>query len=541
MRMFAAALFILTALPALAQERLALVIGNDSYDHVPRLDKAVADARAIASKLRGMGFETLEGIDVDRRMMNRRISEFTARLEPGDTAFVFFAGHGVEIDGENYLLPTDIVAPDSGESDFVKSESIALSALLDRVRSTGARTAITIVDACRNNPFETVAGRSIGRTRGLGRISAPQGTFVIFSAGAGQLALDGLHEEDPAQNSVFTRALLPRLSEPGLELRALVADLRVEVRDLARTVSHTQVPAYYDELLGEFYFIPAAAKAPATAAPAQAAEVDPIRADLELARSIGTVDALDGFLDRYEDRADEYSYQVAVQLREGLSTEAAAPAKRATQVDEVPAEPAAVSVPYAEVIEEERRQQGTKATIRATQAALNAAGCSAGGADGVIGPRTRSAFARFIDASGASLNPDGLGSVDALRAIEAAGRNVCKPAPRQAPQSASATAPAAGGLTLSGSWKYRANCVLVVKVTGTVTFRKSGANAYHGRLADSLGQRANSDVYLNSREITGTDYFPGVTVKWRGRMAADGQSYTATGSTGCSVYAWRAG
>ena len=136
----------------------------------------------------------------------------------------------VEIDGENYLLPTDIVAPSSGETDFVKSESIALSNLLDRVRATGARTSIAIIDACRDNPFETVSGRSVGRTRGLGRINAPEGMFVIFSAGAGQMALDRLSDDEPAQNSVFTRALLPRLSEPGLELRSMVSDLRREVR-----------------------------------------------------------------------------------------------------------------------------------------------------------------------------------------------------------------------------------------------------------------------------------------------------------------------
>ena len=142
MRILISLLLILSALPALAQNRLALVIGNDNYAEVPVLDKAVADARAVADTLRGLGFETIEGIDLDRRETNRRISNFTARLQPGDTAFVFYAGHGVEIDGENYLLPTDIVAPKSGESDFVKSESIALSDLLDRVRATGASTAI---------------------------------------------------------------------------------------------------------------------------------------------------------------------------------------------------------------------------------------------------------------------------------------------------------------------------------------------------------------------------------------------------------------
>ncbi|MBY6138253.1 caspase family protein [Leisingera daeponensis] len=145
------------------------------------------------------------------------------------------------MDGENYLLPTDIAAPSAGGSAFATSKSIALSDLLDRVRKTGTRSAVVFIDACRNNPFKLVEGRSISTTRGLGRIAAPQGTFVIFSAGAGRLALDRRNEDDTSENSDFTRALLPLQSELGLELRTLAAGLRREVRDLALTVQHIQV------------------------------------------------------------------------------------------------------------------------------------------------------------------------------------------------------------------------------------------------------------------------------------------------------------
>ncbi|WP_171176423.1 caspase family protein [Ruegeria sp. HKCCD8929] len=516
--------FFLATLPAWAEQRLALVIGNDAYDAVPALAKAGADARAVSARLKGLGFETVEGIDLDRRAMNRRVSEFTARLEPGDTAFVFFAGHGVEIDGENYLLPTDIVAPNAGESDFVKSESIALSDLLDRVRATGARTSIAIIDACRNNPFETVAGRSIGRTRGLGRITAPQGTFVIFSAGAGQLALDKLNDTDAAENSVFTRALLPRLSQPGLELRALVSDLRVEVSDLARSVQHNQFPAYYDELLGEFYFTPAAAAAPvADALPAPA---DDMRADLELARSIGTVSALDSFLDRYKDQSQDYSYTVALQLRESLKQPDTEPVAR--HADSEPVEVAA-----APVVDDNRE------VMRATQRALNTLGCSAGGADGIAGPRTKRAFQTYLAASGSSLGSDDLGTAHALEELQGKSGTICKAA--VAPKTSPSPSPKSSALTLAGAWSYKANCVLVLKVTGRVRFNHAGGNKYTGNISDSLGQKAHSEVYLNDQQINGTDYFPGITVTWRGRMAADGKSYTATTSTGCSVYAWRAG
>jgi len=157
-------------LPQLAHsaKRMALIIGNDSYSEVAPLQKAVADAKAIAQTMENVGFETMLGIDLKRRDFNLLVSSFTAKLEPGDTAFVFFAGHGVEINGENLLLPTDIAAPEAVAADFITSESIALSQLLDRVRRTGARTTLAIIDACRDNPFANGSGRSIGRTRGLG-------------------------------------------------------------------------------------------------------------------------------------------------------------------------------------------------------------------------------------------------------------------------------------------------------------------------------------------------------------------------------------
>ncbi len=275
----------LAAVPAWAERKVALLIGNNAYEEVEPLAKAVADAEAMAAKLQSIGYEVILATDVTRRDFNLRISQFTGYLGPGDTAFIFYAGHGIEIEGENYLLPVDILVPDAASSDFVRSESIPLSGLLDRVRRTGARATLAVIDACRNNPFPQRAGRSIGGTRGLARLAAPEGTFVMFSAGAGQLALDQLNETDDQANSVFTRLLLPKIGQPGLELRELISDLRVEVRDLARTENHAQFPAYYDELLGEFYFTEAAAGAPAPA-PAEALAVP---ADIPALANMGAV------------------------------------------------------------------------------------------------------------------------------------------------------------------------------------------------------------------------------------------------------------
>jgi len=521
MRRLVTLMFCLLALPAAAQDRLALVIGNNAYAEVPVLAKAVADADAVSGALEAQGYRIFKATDVARREMNRTISDFTSALQPGDTAVVFYAGHGVEIAGENYLLPTDIVAPTSGDSDFVRSESIALSSLLDRVRATGARMAIVIVDACRDNPFEVSTGRSIGRTRGLGRIAAPEGTFVIFSAGAGQLALDRLNDGEAEKNSVFTRALLPRLSEPGLELRAMVADLRREVRGLAQSVQHDQTPAYYDELLGEFYFTPAGARGfeteevPGAAPQPPAPAADRMRDDFELARSVGTAAALDAFLARYADRKDELAYQLAETLRRDLGASAAPPPTEA---------------PAAEA-------RASAALIRETQAALNARGCNAGTPDGIAGPRTRAAFGAFLSETGSGLGTESLGTEAGLAAVRAAPGRVCTTPARPAP--APAPPAAAPGPDLAGTWSFRASCAMFINTTGTMRLTRVGANTFRGPISDSLGQNGRIELRLGGRSIDGQTFFPAASHTYTGTLDADGMGFTIRGTSTCTTRAVR--
>lgn len=501
--------------PALAANRLALVIGNDAYTDVPVLAKAVADADAVADTLTRQGFAIYKATNVTRRDMNRTIADFTSALEPGDTAVMFYAGHGVEIGGENYLLPTDIDA--SGQSDFVRAESIALSSLLDRVRSTGARMAIAIIDACRDNPFEASTGRSIGRSRGLGRIAAPEGTFVIFSAGAGQLALDRLSDGEEAQNSVFTRALLPRLEEPGLELRDMVTDLRREVRSLAQTVRHTQTPAYYDELLGEFYFTPASGRGFETIEapePAPPRSPDRMRADFDLARTVGTAAALDAFLARYSDREDDLAYQLALALRRDLDSGEPADPPRTTT-----APPIDTRAP---------------ALVRETQAALNAVGCDAGTPDGIAGPRTRAAFAAFLDATGSDMRPEALGTERARNAVRDATGRVCRAA---APAPGGPSPSPATGPDLTGTWSFRANCALFITTTGTMRLSRNGPRAFRGPIRDSLGQNGRIEFTLNGRAISGRTFFPDVTHTYSGTLDADGQGFTIQGTSTCTTRA----
>ncbi len=240
---------------ASAQTRHALVIGIDDYDHVEPLQKARNDARAVHGALEAAGFEADLVLDGTGIAVLQALEAFTDRLSPGDEAVFFFAGHGVEIDRENILLPADIPAPERGGDLLVRRFGIPVQDVLDQIQRRDVRLSLLILDACRDNPFPRQSTRSLGGTRGLARMEAPEGTFILYSAGEGQAALDRLSDDDPDPNSVFTRALLPRLTTPGLRLRDMVLEVRTEVRTLAVSVGHDQFLAFYDQLDGEFQFI----------------------------------------------------------------------------------------------------------------------------------------------------------------------------------------------------------------------------------------------------------------------------------------------
>ena len=503
--------------PGHAADRLALIIGNDSYAHVPALEKARNDASAMAATLTGLGFDVTRVLDADRRDMTRSISGFTARLQPGDTALVFFAGHGADIGGENYLLPTDIEAPASAAEDFIKFESIGLSDVLMRVQATGARTTLMIIDACRDNPFTAGTGRSLGGSRGLARVTAPEGTFVLFSAGAQQQALDRLDGPDEDPNSVFTRALLPRLKEPGLELRQLVSEVRLEVRDLALSQNHQQFPAYYDELLGQFYFTDAAAPAPAPT-PGTA-----LQADFATARGLDTVFAYEAFLEKYE---GEEALEVAIAARRLENLRLSTPAP--TRTPDPVAAPKPDPVPSKEI-------------MRQSQARLNALGCSAGVADGVAGPRTRRAFVNYLTASGSWLSLGDLGSQDALDELTAARPPVCVDTTRQAavtPETTPQPSPAAPP-SLAGTWAFTAKCPLFITSNGTTTYRALGGGRYAVTTRDNLGNSANGTV----TETGGNTL--SVRLTWQNgdadnhsaRLSADRLTITSTNYVGCTATA----
>ena len=248
---------------ALAAKRVALVIGNDSYSNIPSLKKAVNDARAMNDTLRKLGFTVLVAENQNRKGLSETMLAFDRMIEKGDTAFFFFAGHGFEIGGENYLLPTDVPSATVGQEELIRDGAIAAERIITRVQSRGASTAIFVFDACRNNPFERVGTRALSGSGGLAAMTPPEGVFVIYSAGAKQTALDRLSDNDSDPNSVFTRNFTRTLSEPGLNLVQIAKRTQSEVRDLARGIRHLQTPAYYDQIVGDVV-LNAAAPAPAS-------------------------------------------------------------------------------------------------------------------------------------------------------------------------------------------------------------------------------------------------------------------------------------
>jgi hypothetical protein len=259
------ALFVICACaasPALAAKRVALVIGNNDYAEVPKLEKAAGDARAISTTLTGLGFDVITILDANRQRMSRALVDLETRVSPGDTVLFYFAGHGVALDGGNLLLPTDIPSVTEAQRNLLRTEGFLADDISERMQARGAATTVMVLDACRNNPFKAGAGRSIGQTRGLSRMDTRRGMFVMFSAGAGQEALDRLGPNDRHPNSVFTRLFVELVKRPDLDLIDVAKELQVEVPKLAQSVGHEQLPAYYDQIPGRIFLARADGAAP---------------------------------------------------------------------------------------------------------------------------------------------------------------------------------------------------------------------------------------------------------------------------------------
>ncbi|MBI5319664.1 caspase domain-containing protein [Bradyrhizobium sp.] len=250
-----------------AGDRLALVIGNGAYSNAPRLANPANDAADIAQSLRSIGFEIVEGRDLDKRTMEQKIVEFGHKLDGANLALFFYAGHGLQVSGQNYLVPIDAKLQRAGDLSF---ETINVNQVLAQMEAE-KRVNLVFLDACRDNPLARSFARTLGDTRsasvgrGLASIQSAVGTMIAYATQPDNTALDGT-----GRNSPFTAALLKHVATPGLEVRSMMTRVRADV--LAATRDR-QLPWDHSSLIGEVVLAPAVATAaaiPPQAAPSSA-------------------------------------------------------------------------------------------------------------------------------------------------------------------------------------------------------------------------------------------------------------------------------
>jgi Caspase domain len=233
-----------------AAKRVALVVGVNRYANLaPPLKTAVNDAVAVGKALKSMDFLVLDALDPDRKQFYSKWDQFLKEVDGGATAAFFFAGHGIQIAQANYLLPAD-VASESADEDAVRRDSLSFNELRDELQTRRPGLALFILDACRNNPYRTSRSRALSLSRGLAHVSPARGSFIMYSAEAGEEALDHL-ATDTAQetNSVFVRRLVPLLAT-NMTLQSIAQRVRADVQAIAGSARHVQTPAYYDGLVG---------------------------------------------------------------------------------------------------------------------------------------------------------------------------------------------------------------------------------------------------------------------------------------------------
>ncbi|MGE0210247.1 MAG: caspase family protein [Parvibaculaceae bacterium] len=239
--------------PAAAADRVALVIGNSAYSSVPSLKNPRNDAEAVSRALERLGFKVIEGTDVDQIGLKKVVREFTREVDSATVALFFYAGHGLQVNGRNYLVPVDASLQREADIDF---ETMDLDFVLKQLERKD-RTNIVFLDACRNNPLSTKLAAGMGQRsvfvgRGLARVDTGVGTFIGYATQPDAVALDGA-----GSNSPFTEALLKYIETPGLDIELLMRRVR---EDVIEATSGAQVPWSNSSLVGDRVVLKAAVK-----------------------------------------------------------------------------------------------------------------------------------------------------------------------------------------------------------------------------------------------------------------------------------------
>jgi uncharacterized caspase-like protein len=262
MRIFFGAFVVLLAfvLPAVAGKRIALVIGNSDYAHVSDLKNPKFDADLMTKTLEAVGFEVMRADNLEQRAMKQALVDFGRKLKQGaEASMIYYAGHGIELNGVNFLVPVDADTRSSDEADI---QNISVNSVLALTENSGVPLNIIVLDACRNNPFRSMRAVSTG---GLAAVTAPRGTYVAYATSPGSVAADG-----DGDNSPFTLALAQSVKVPGLTLEGVLKRTRQEVQT---ATDGKQLPYDSSAITGDFFFIPAVAVAPPVEPPPPPAPV----------------------------------------------------------------------------------------------------------------------------------------------------------------------------------------------------------------------------------------------------------------------------
>jgi hypothetical protein len=430
--------------PALAEKRVALVMGNAAYQNVNRLANPANDAVAMADTLKGAGFDV---VDLKRNLtvgeMRRALRNFSDIARDADFAIVYFAGHGIEIDGTNYLIPTDATL----ERDIdAFDEAISLDRILT-VIEPARQLRLVILDACRDNPFNKTMKRTIGARaigRGLAKVEpASPNTLIAFAAKAGSTASDG-----DTNNSPFTAALVKYLPRPGLDLRKAFGFAR---DDVLKATDNRQEPFIYGSLGGNDVALVAASPPPASAPDPNAA----IRRDYEFAERVGTPEAWDLFLSTYPDGfyarlAQAQRNKLAAGAARGTATEG--PRLKPSEPDKAAEQANAADPPRAaaetKALDDAKAAESARMTMatqvpggadgasprpdkpaaadlpRLLQTELRRVGCNTGAIDGNWNAAARRSLGLFNKNAGMTLDVK-VASLDALEAVKSRSTRVC--------------------------------------------------------------------------------------------------------------------
>src|SRR5882672_9099472 len=373
-----------------SQRRVALVIGNSAYQYAPHLPNPTSDAEAMAASLQKLGFEVTKGIDLDRTETEMIIRQFSKSLPGADVALLFYAGHGIQVGDQNYLIPVDAQLGDETDLHF---EATDLNLVMD-LMSREPRVSLVFLDACRDNPFAQTLARSMGSTRstsigrGLAIVDASAGSFIAYATDPHQVALDGNGAHSP-----FTAALLSHMEQPGLS----ISDMMIEVRnDVLTATEQKQRPWDTSSLTTPFYFTPAVAVATAEAGSPASSGNDAVATpavDKEVVfwQSIQNSNSpaqFQAYLDQYPNGT------FAALARARIDELKAKPAEASRSSDQVAALTAPdTSVPAAEEVE--RSIGMTRQGRSRAQLALTLLGYNTGGTDGVFGAKSRTAISAW--------------------------------------------------------------------------------------------------------------------------------------------------